>query len=48
MRRLCDAEVIKIKCGESLESGGRFYVGAFGGKLTSVAVTMFSHLIYFL
>jgi hypothetical protein len=30
-----------------LESGGRFYVGTFGRNPTSVAVTMFSHLIYF-
>jgi hypothetical protein len=32
----------------SLESGGRFRVGAFGRNLTSVAVKMFSHLINFL
>jgi hypothetical protein len=31
-------------CG--LESGGRFCVGAFGRNLASVAVKMFSHLIY--
>jgi hypothetical protein len=30
----------------SLESGGRFCVGAFGRNLSSVAVKMFSHLIY--
>jgi hypothetical protein len=34
--------------GESLESGGRFCVGAFGRNLFSVAVKMFSHLIYFI
>jgi hypothetical protein len=34
--------------GESLESGGRFCVGAFGRNLASVAVKMFPHLIYFL
>jgi hypothetical protein len=34
--------------GGSLESGGRFCVGAFGRNLTSVAVKMFSHLIYFI
>jgi hypothetical protein len=32
----------------SLESGGRFCVGAFGRSLASVAVKMFSHLIYFI
>jgi hypothetical protein len=31
----------------SLESGGRFCVGAFGRNLASVAVKMFSHFIYF-
>jgi hypothetical protein len=30
----------------SLESGGRFCVGAFGRNLASVAVKMFAHLIY--
>jgi hypothetical protein len=30
----------------SIESGGRFCVGAFGRNLASVAVKMFSHLIY--
>jgi hypothetical protein len=30
----------------NLESGGRFCVGAFGRNLVSVAVKMFSHLIY--
>jgi hypothetical protein len=34
--------------GGSLESGGRFYVVAFGRNLASVAVKMFSHLIYFI
>jgi hypothetical protein len=33
--------------GGSLESGGRFCVGAFGSNLASVAVKMFSHLIHF-
>jgi hypothetical protein len=33
--------------GGSLESGGRFCVGAFGRNLASVAVKIFSHLIYF-
>jgi hypothetical protein len=30
----------------SLESGGRFCVGTFDRNLDSVAVKMFSHLIY--
>jgi hypothetical protein len=30
----------------SLESGGRFYVGAFSRILALVAVKMFLHLIY--
>jgi hypothetical protein len=30
-----------------VESGGRFCVGVFGRNLASVAVKMFSHLIYF-
>jgi hypothetical protein len=34
--------------GWSLQSGGRFCVGAFGRNLASVAVKMFSHLICFL
>jgi hypothetical protein len=34
--------------GGILESGGRFCVGAFGRNLASVAVKMFSHLIYFI
>jgi hypothetical protein len=34
--------------GGNLESGGRFCVGAFGRNLASVAVMMFSHLIYFI
>jgi hypothetical protein len=33
---------------ESLESGGLLCVGAFGSNLASVAVKMFSHLIYFI
>jgi hypothetical protein len=33
--------------GGSLESGGRFCVGAFDRNLASVAVKMFSHLIDF-
>jgi hypothetical protein len=32
--------------GGSLESGGRFCVGAFGRNLASVALKMFSHEIY--
>jgi hypothetical protein len=32
--------------GGSLESCGRFCVGTFGGNLASVAVKVFSHLIY--
>jgi hypothetical protein len=31
-----------------LESGCRFCVGSFGGNLVSVAVKIFSHLIYFI
>jgi hypothetical protein len=34
--------------GGSLESGGRFCVGAFGRNVASVAVNMFSCLIYFI
>jgi hypothetical protein len=30
------------------ESGGRFFVGAFGRNLTSVAVNMFSDLLHFI
>jgi hypothetical protein len=33
--------------GESLESDGLFCVGAFGRNVASVAVKIFSHLIYF-
>jgi hypothetical protein len=33
---------------ESLESGGRFCVGAFGKNLVSVVVKTFSHFIYFI
>jgi hypothetical protein len=32
--------------GRNLESGGLFCVGAFGGNLTSVALNIFSHLLY--
>jgi hypothetical protein len=32
----------------SLESGGPFRVGAFGGNVTSVAAKLLSHLIYFM
>jgi hypothetical protein len=32
----------------SLESGGRFCVGAFDRNLASVTVKMFSHFIYFI
>jgi hypothetical protein len=38
---LCLAEVW------SQRSGGRFCVGAYGRNLASVAVKIFSHLIYF-
>jgi hypothetical protein len=38
----------KSAFGGSLESGGRFCVGAFGRNLASVAVKMFSRLMYFL
>jgi hypothetical protein len=34
--------------GGSLEACGRFCVGAFGRNLSSIAVNMFSHLIYFI
>jgi hypothetical protein len=33
---------------KELESGGRFCVCVFGMNLASVAVKMFSHLIYFI
>jgi hypothetical protein len=36
-----------VFCG-SLESGGRFCVGAFGRNLVSVTMKKFSHLIYFI
>jgi hypothetical protein len=32
----------------SLESGGRFRVGAFSSNLASVAVKMFTHLVYYI
>jgi hypothetical protein len=34
--------------GRSMKSGSRFCVGAFGRNLSSVAVKMFSYLIYFI
>jgi hypothetical protein len=34
--------------GGSLESGGRFFVGAFGKNLASFAMKMFPHLIYYI
>jgi hypothetical protein len=37
-----------VESGVSLESGGRFCVGAFGRNLASDAGKMFSHLIYFI
>jgi hypothetical protein len=39
---------VESASGGSLESGGRFCVGAFGRNLASVAVMMFSNLIYFI
>jgi hypothetical protein len=41
-----EAMVAESAFGGSLESGGRFCVGAFGRNLASVAVKIFSHLIY--
>jgi hypothetical protein len=38
--------VVGSAFGGSLESGGRFCVGAFGRNLASVAMKMLSHLIY--
>jgi hypothetical protein len=35
-----------VGSGGILKSGGRFYVGAFGGNLASVTLKMFSYLIY--
>jgi hypothetical protein len=37
-----------VASGESLESGGWFYVGAFDRNVASVAMKMFSSLIYFI
>jgi hypothetical protein len=37
-----------VGSGESLESGGRFCVCAFGRNLDSVSVKTFSHLMYFI
>jgi hypothetical protein len=37
-----------VGSGGSLESGGRFCVGAFSRKLTSAAEKLFSHLICFI
>jgi hypothetical protein len=38
--------LVKSAFGGSLESGGRFCVGAFGRNLASVTVTMLSYLLY--
>jgi hypothetical protein len=40
------SDLTECTFGGSLESGGRFCVGAFGRNLASVAVKMFPHLIY--
>jgi hypothetical protein len=58
VRRSCDLTVVTLVArnaneavvgsGGSPKSGCRFYVGAFGRNLASVAVKMFSHLIYFI
>jgi hypothetical protein len=48
-RNLNEAVVAPVVgSGGSLESGGRFCVGAFGRNLASVVLKMFSHLIYFI
>jgi hypothetical protein len=39
--------LVESAFGESVESGGRFCVCEFGSNVASVAVKMFSHLIYF-
>jgi hypothetical protein len=39
---------VKYAFAVSLASGGRFCVAAFGRNLASVAVKMFSHLIWFI
>jgi hypothetical protein len=44
LRIWCD--LAETAFSESLESGGRFCVCVFGRNLASVAVNMFSHLIY--
>jgi hypothetical protein len=41
------AGFVEYSFGGSLDSDGRFCVGAFGRYLASVAVKMFSRLIYF-
>jgi hypothetical protein len=41
------APMVGFAFGGSLESGGRFCVGAFGRNQVSVAVEMFSHLTSF-
>jgi hypothetical protein len=46
--RNANETVVASAFGGSLESGCRFCVGAFGRNLASVAVKMFSHLIYFI
>jgi hypothetical protein len=45
--RNANESVVGSAFGGSLESGGRFCVGGFGRNLASVAVKMFSNLIYF-
>jgi hypothetical protein len=39
---------VKYAFGRSLESGGRFCVGAFCRNLVSVTLEMFSHFTYFI
>jgi hypothetical protein len=43
-----NANEATVVFGGSLELSGTFYVGAFGINLASVAVKMFSYLIYFI
>jgi hypothetical protein len=38
---------VKLEFFRSMESGGRFCVGALGMNVDSIAVKMFSHLSYF-
>jgi hypothetical protein len=38
--------LVESAFGGSLETGGRFCVGAFGKNLASIAVKIFSHLIF--